>query len=393
MSYRFNIAYAAGPGDIVNTFKHWQQSEDDPSQVAITYSGQFFELCRRIGARGIAISSNPDKAAITTDQFHVENVPVKADGSGAGFHTLQVRKSVQFLTRARRLGADTFIVSDATGHWFPFSWYKRQHEVFIPSIHCVLWSRFSPLTPVRKILNLLERSFFRRHAAGILCVSSQILSQVNIIAGSRKIPARLFTPAYRPDTFKHISAPPANAAGFNVFYAGRLEKEKGIYDLLQVAISLKKRNISDIRFDILGNGSEEEMLRLKTKQAGVQDIFRIHGYCRRDRVLEALNNSHVVVVPTSTEFHEGFNKVVAEGILSGRPVITSSACPALNCVQEAVMEVPPDDAAGYEHAILQLRDNPDLYQKKRDACKPLGNQFYDHACSWEAGLESILLNG
>ena len=40
------LMYAAGPGDIIGTWKHWKEGRDDPSQVAITYSGQVYDLCR-----------------------------------------------------------------------------------------------------------------------------------------------------------------------------------------------------------------------------------------------------------------------------------------------------------------------------------------------------------
>ena len=46
------ILYAAGPGDVIGTYRHWKEGRDDPSQIAITYSGQFYSLCKEL-ARGI----------------------------------------------------------------------------------------------------------------------------------------------------------------------------------------------------------------------------------------------------------------------------------------------------------------------------------------------------
>lgn len=390
MSSQRCIAYAAGPGDVVSTFKHWLKGEDDPHQVAITYSGQFFDLCQRIGVYGVVLSSNPRKDSIATDQFHVENIPSEDSGRRAQFHYRQMRKSMQFLSYARTLGADTFVISDATGHWFPFSLLKKTHEKLIPTLHCVLWSRFHPLSKVRRVLNVLERSLFRNHSSGILCVSKEIADQAEIIAQSDTIPVRVFNPVYRKDTFREVTAPPRADRKFSIFFAGRLETEKGIYDLVRAAENFKKNNITDICFNILGNGSEELRLRSISQKTGIEDIFKIHGYCEKEKVLEILSDSHVIIVPTSTQFHEGFNKVVAEGILSGRPVITSSACPALNCVRDAVVEVPPDDASAYEQAILKLRNDPVLYQQKRSACKELSARFYDTRYSWGTALESVL---
>jgi glycosyltransferase involved in cell wall biosynthesis len=55
---------------------------------------------------------------------------------------------------------------------------------------------------------------------------------------------------------------------------------------------------------------------------------------------EMFGRCHVVLVPTRSSYSEGFNAVVAEAILSGRPVITSKLCPAIELVRDAVVEVP-----------------------------------------------------
>jgi glycosyltransferase involved in cell wall biosynthesis len=105
---------------------------------------------------------------------------------------------------------------------------------------------------------------------------------------------------------------------------------------------------------------------------------------------EMYSRSHVVIVPTTTDFIEGFNKVVAEGVLAGRPVITSSVCPALALVREAVEEVPADDVAAYADAIVRLREDRALYEARRHACLSAQEQFYDPGQGWAAALKSVL---
>src|SRR6185503_9776339 len=102
------------------------------------------------------------------------------------------------------------------------------------------------------------------------------------------------------------------------------------------------------------------------------------------------SEAHVVIVPTTTDFLEGFNQVVAEGVLSGRPVITSSVCPALDYVREAVIEVAPDDVKGYGDAILKLREDAAFYEAKAAACRQAQAQFYDPARSWGTTFEAAL---
>ncbi|MEL6227097.1 MAG: SurA N-terminal domain-containing protein, partial [Pseudomonadota bacterium] len=59
---------------------------------------------------------------------------------------------------------------------------------------------------------------------------------------------------------------------------------------------------------------------------------------------------------------EGFNRVVCESILSGRPVVTSPVCPALSYMGDAVYEVPPNDTLAYGDALLELYENNELYE-------------------------------
>ena len=99
---------------------------------------------------------------------------------------------------------------------------------------------------------------------------------------------------------------------------------------------------------------------------------------------------HVLIVPTTTDFPEGFNQVVGEGILAGRPVITSSVCPALDYVREAVVEVPADDVSAYHDAILRLHDDLALYEQKRSASVALQGQFYDPKRGWAQALRMAL---
>jgi glycosyltransferase involved in cell wall biosynthesis len=102
------------------------------------------------------------------------------------------------------------------------------------------------------------------------------------------------------------------------------------------------------------------------------------------------NQSHAVIVPTKTDFAEGFNQVVAESILSGRPVVTSSVCPALSYVRDGVVEVPPDDIEAYGDALLKLSGDRQFYEEKRRNCLLLQEQFYDMSQSWGVKLQSIL---
>ena len=100
---------------------------------------------------------------------------------------------------------------------------------------------------------------------------------------------------------------------------------------------------------------------------------------------------HVVIVPTTSQFKEGFNKVVAEAILAGRPAVASSMCPAVAHVRDAAVVVSADDIRAYGDAIIRLCEDRKFYEEKRRACVAAQSQFYDIGHSWAAALKRVLI--
>jgi len=236
----------------------------------------------------------------------------------------------------------------------------------------------------------LNRRFFRRGVFAVLSLSNDITLQVQSMLTGKPVPILPFLPTYRPESFGDGFEPPPLPPPFRVFFAGRIEKNKGVFDLLEIARGFAAKGQAGIEFDLCGDGSQLEALRHSTTTAGIQDRFRLHGHSTKVFMREMYHRCHVVIVPTTSDFNEGFNKVVAEGVLAGRPVITSSVCPALEYVRDAVLEVPPDQPAAYGDAILKLSSDPALYEAKRSATILVRKQFYDPERGWRSALEQAL---
>jgi hypothetical protein len=225
-------------------------------------------------------------------------------------------------------------------------------------------------------------------------VSTQLTAQVRSLlqapddAGNSPL-IYTFTPIYRRGSFDRISPPPA-AKPFRVLYIGRIERNKGVFDLSRVALRLAHEGQTDIEFDLCGSGSAMPELRRCVEATGIGSHFRLHGHCNQKQLADFLSQCHVVIAPTQCDFLEGFNKVVVEGVLSHRPVITSSICPSLSLVRDAALEVRPNDAQGYGDAILRLRDDPALYQRLVSSAAALSPQFFDETASWGEHLHAIL---
>jgi glycosyltransferase involved in cell wall biosynthesis len=173
-------------------------------------------------------------------------------------------------------------------------------------------------------------------------------------------------------------------------FVGRVEADKGVFTLLEIAGRLRVQGRHDIAFEICGAGAALDELTARTRAQNLESQFVINGWCDRDRLREIYARSYAVVVPTTVSFVEGFNQVVVEALLSGRPVITSSVCPAVDYVAPAILQVPPDDAAGYERAIVQLADDAASYERLRSACARVCRKFLDETTSFRSALRHTL---
>lgn len=383
------LVYTGGPGDIIGSFRHWRAGQEDPTQVAMTYSGQFYSVCRELGAHAYVIGSHPRRETLADGQFYIQHRPaVLADAKGALSHLAHLWRSVRLGATAIRFRADAVIVGDGACHWFPLRLLPKLGIAVIPTIHCVFWGKNADRpSRVQRFVRWLDRPLWRCSASRILSASGDITAQLERLAG-RARPVIEFLPTYRQGTFPAIEPP--RQPPFRVLFAGRIEANKGVFDLFEIARRFRNAGRNEIVFELCGTGSALEHLRREVAAAGLSDRFIMHGHCDRLTMRKMFENCHAVIVPTTTGFVEGFNQVVVEGVLSGRPVITSAVCPALEYVRDAVVEVPPDDVGAYQAALEQLVDDVVFYERKRSACPQLQAQFYDPARGWGAALRKAL---
>lgn len=392
MSNTLRVLYAAGPGDVIGTYSHWVKGQDDPMQVSITYSSQFYEVCRALDAQAYVISSCPEKKYLRDGRFILEHRPIPLrKAKGILYHLGQLWYGLQLIACAVRFGANAAVVADGTTHWFVLSLLPLLGVQVIPSLHCGLWRKYLPQRKVDKLLLKLSQYLFASCCAAILTVSDEISEQIAELTANRHRLIRRFSPIYRRSQFAGLNAPSDERSPFRVLFAGRIERDKGVFELLEIAKRMKTLGRQDITFDLCGNGSALEELRLAAKLAGVDSYFVCHGHCNKTQMREMFNRAHAMIVPTRTDFAEGFNKVVVEGVLSGRPVVTSAVCPAVSYVRDAVVEVPPDDLTAYGDALLKLCDDRKFYEQKRRGCLALQEQFYDDSRSWGTALKSMLV--
>lgn len=389
------IVYAAGFGNVIGTFRRWLEGRDDPTEVAITYSEQFFDVCAGLNAEALVVASRlacyPRETLAAGGIRVVHRTNRWAYKSGLSYHFWQFWEGLRTLATVIAFRADVAVVSDGTCPWFMLRVLPWLGIAVIPTIHCIFYTGDSPRGGmVNRIMRGLDKPFWRHSAACVLSVSRDITRQLATLSGGVHPPVFQFLPIYRERSFEGASALPAQRTPFRVLFAGRIERAKGVFGLLEVARRLQAEGRRQIEFELCGEGSALEELRGRVREAGIEGAFRLHGQCDRPTMLEMFRRSHVVIVPTIGDAGEGLAKIVVEGILASRPVIASSVCPAIEYVQEAVVVVPADDIDRYRDAIVSLHEDAHLYERKRTACQHVQNQFYESSRGWGAALANAL---
>ncbi len=108
-----------------------------------------------------------------------------------------------------------------------------------------------------------------------------------------------------------------NSNQVNVLFCGRLERKKGIYELLTSARLVLKIN-KNINFNFVGSGSQINKLENLTKKYNLEKSVNILGNLRGYDKYEAYKNADLFILPSYTE---GFPNVYTEALAAGLPIL------------------------------------------------------------------------
>jgi glycosyltransferase involved in cell wall biosynthesis len=174
--------------------------------------------------------------------------------------------------------------------------------------------------------------------------------------------------------FKRINNISPSGNVFDVIYAGRLIKEKGV-DLLIKAVDVLKRKKQDISCLIIGDGPEKNDLQAMVNDLNLNRNILFKGFLKDQNDLIAyIKSSRVFVLPSK---REGFGIVVIEANACGTPVVTT------NYFNNAAKDLIQEGKNGYLCDLheVDLAEKILLALSKNDwesDCKEKANQYDWH---------------
>lgn len=148
-----------------------------------------------------------------------------------------------------------------------------------------------------------------------------------------------------------------NSSSINILFLSRIERSKGIYEVLKVFHNLRKEN-KKVNLVIAGKGkhlNEVTEFVSDNKIDGVEFVGFVKNYEKSD----IFNKAHVFLLPS---YSEGMPNVVLEAFAFGMPVITTKVGGLRDIIKDGVngFFVEMKNEVDLEKKINKLLLNPDL---------------------------------
>ena len=169
--------------------------------------------------------------------------------------------------------------------------------------------------------------------------------------------------------------------GDHVLYAGRLSREKGVFDLLEAAA----RSAEPWPLWLMGTGNAEHLIAARVRRLGLGDRVRMLGHERdRELLARAYEAARCVVMPGALET---FGLVAFEAAASGAAVVACESAPSARVIGSLADTFAPGDVDGLLAAIERARARePDRLVAARFASA----HRWEHAFAAElADLEAL----
>jgi len=185
-----------------------------------------------------------------------------------------------------------------------------------------------------------------RGAAAILCISIPVrdrLLQAGLMAD------RMFLTSMGVN-IDAIEKAPELPKEFDGVYLGRVERAKGIEDLI-IAWRIVAEKLSHSSLAIIGTGPFIGKAKNLTTAAGLDKNIEFKGYVGGEGKYKLLKQSRLLVFPS---YSEGFGLTVAEAMACGIPVVCYDTVARVFANCKSIVSVPKGDVRELGQTVLRL---------------------------------------
>lgn len=164
---------------------------------------------------------------------------------------------------------------------------------------------------------------------------------------------------------------------FVALYVGRLDKGKGVADLIDAVKG------TDIFLRIVGEGNLRSQFEEKASENLKDNQYEFTGELPHEQIPEEYRNADVFSLPS---YHESFGIVVMEALATGTPVITTR----IDAMEEYIehrkngLLHEPGDVETLNAMLCEIKGSPELRRQLSERGRETANQY-----SWDAQTERM----
>ncbi len=147
----------------------------------------------------------------------------------------------------------------------------------------------------------------------------------------------------------------------NILYAGRIDREKGVFDLIECAKSICNQR-SDVSFIIAGYGRDINKMKQKIKKIRLEEKFKFLGQIKKNQMIKLYQNSSLFILPS---YHEGLPTVLLEAMSCGLPIIATDVRGNRELISDGEngLLIPPNDPKKMAETIINLLEDEKLIER------------------------------
>ena len=228
-------------------------------------------------------------------------------------------KAIKILYLKRKLTADYIYNSDSkiiisTRLFFTklLNEYKNPEAITIAEEHVY---HHNNKCYIHKLDKLLKHIDYLLPASNYLTMDYKQMLKTNTVIN------------YIPLTINYFPKNKSKREKDNIIAVGRLEKEKGFIDLIEVMSKAVKKN-KNLKLTIIGDGSQRAIIENKIKELKLDKNIKITGFISQEEIKKYYEKASLLI---NTSYEESFGLVLLEAASYGIPSLAFSS--ALGAVE------------------------------------------------------------
>ncbi|MEP7244982.1 MAG: glycosyltransferase [Gammaproteobacteria bacterium] len=189
-----------------------------------------------------------------------------------------------------------------------------------------------------------------------------------------------------PERFREF----VRGAAAIVMYVGRIQRDKGVIDLLTAFCALPADAAAGVRLVYVGDGVEMQMLRDAVEQRHVSQSVLILGKIPHGQLAALIAAATVVAAPTRPELPEGRCMVVLESMVLGVPVIAPDFAAFPYVIRHGIngLLFAPGDAADLSRNLARVTQPDGVLAKLRSGARDTAKELLAAHAGFASAVDS-----